>query len=800
MSLTARRGKAVVLRALALAVLVVIVIAGVIVAWLVRSPLPKVNGTLAVAGISAPVTIRRDDRGIPHIEASTEADLMFGEGFACAQDRLWQIDLLRRTAEGKLSEVAGAGAIGIDRYMRTLGLAEAAQRDAAALRGQARLDFEAYAAGVNAAAASHPLPVEFRLLGYRPQPWVASDSLVIIKLMAQRLDDQWSQLELRALLQRRIGVRAADSLMDTHVPGLEHFISGSSPPSAAHAVASSAALHRSPENDARALAGAGAWTYTPPLPPQPQNGSNNWVIAGRLVTTGKPVLSNDTHLEHSVPSTYWLAQLQGAGMDVEGFIIPGIPFIALGHNARIAFGVTSGDPAVQDLYIERFRSPSSDEYLADGRWLKAAHRYERIEIKGQNAQILDVLVTRHGPVMSRAGVHGNALAWTILRGGSEAELLRRLDRASNWAQFEDALSQVVGPAFNWAYADVDGDIGYHLAAKIPKRLHGDGSVPVEGEDDRYAWQGYLPFDSLPHTYNPRAGYVATANNRLAPPDTPVGSSTLFDAPYRLHEIYRRLGQRSRFTPQQAGNIQTDVYDYPRALLATQTARILAATHDARLRLIGSQLAAWDGEAGLASTAPTFLMAEQRALERALVIPKLGPYLAQRYDKDFNAIVPLERVLEHGDQSLLSIGVTRATLAAAIPAACVRAADELGATEAHGIAGIETWGASNEAVFDHPAGKAWPLRALFNIKTFAQAGDGFTVYAAKPDHGPASRLVADLSDWDDSMMLLTLGESGLFNDAHYQDQVEDFAAVRWVTLPFSDAAVAAATKDILTLHP
>jgi len=789
MAFSLKRGRAAVLRAVALTLLSIVVIIAALIAWIIRSPLPKINGSLNVAGIHAPVTIRRDSRGIPHIEASNEADLFFGEGFACAQDRLWQMDLLRRTAEGELSEIVGPAALHIDRYMRTVGLGAAAQRDAEGLRGQSRVDLDAYAAGVNEAASSHPLPLEFRLLGYHLRPWVAADSIAIIKLMAQRLDDQWSQVELRSLLEKKIGLRAARSLMDAQVAGLEHFI-----PSTSSTAKPKLSLFAKP------VADAGALILVNPLPPDPQSGSNNWSVAGKRVTTGLPVLANDTHLGHSVPSTVWLVQLYGAGYDVEGFIIPGIPFVALGHNERIAFGVTSGDVAVEDIFIERFRSRTSDEYIANGHWVRAAHRAERIAIKGQKDEVLDVLITRHGPVLARKGAKANVLAWNILRGGNEIELLRRLDLAANWRQFEDALSQVVGPMFNWVYADVDGNIGYQLAGKVPNRTHGDGSLPVEGQDDRYDWHGYLPFASLPHAYNPSSRILATANNQVVPPNTAVGSSPYFDAPYRIDGIYRRLTTPARLTPEAIGDVQADVHDIPRSRLARITARVLLHNTDVRLHLIGTQLGAWDGQATAMSTAPPFLIAEARALEDMFLVPKIGPGLRDRYDYDFSVLVPLERVIDSGDTSLRSIGITHASILAAIPVACSRAADSVRATARDGIARIEPWGMQNKAIFEHPVGRTWPLDVLFNIKQFAQPGDGFTIYAAKPDHGPASRMVNDLSDWDNSSMSLTLGESGIFNDTHYQDQVQDFASVKWVRMPFSDAAVKAATKDTLRLNP
>jgi penicillin amidase len=753
----------------------VLVIIVAVAAWFIRSPLPKLNGTLSVFGLYSPVTIRRDDRGIPHIRAQSESDALFAEGFACAQDRLWQMDFFRRIAEGKLSEVMGPTTLSVDRYMRTLGLNAAAQHDAARLRGQALRDVQAYADGVNAAAASRPLPIEFRLLGYRPHPWVPSDSIAIIKLMAQRLDDQFDLIELRTIIAHKIGVHAAAALLDVQAPRYEHFVQP----------ASAVALAESPGDELAR--------------PNGRNGSNEWVLSGSRVTTGRPVLSNDTHLEHAVPSYYWLVQLTSPTLNVEGFIVPGIPFVALGHNERIAFGVTSGGVAAQDVYVERFKSAASDEYLANGRWLRARHRIERIAVKGGKLETLDVLVTRHGPVVKRNGTAGFALAWPILTAGSEIELLRKLDFASSWAQFEAALTQIVGPVFNWAYADVDGNIGYHLAGRIPNRLRGDGSFPVEGQDDRYAWHGFIPFDRLPYAYNPRQGFVATANNELDSPRTQIGSSPFFDAPYRIDRIYRRIRAGDMMNPQQIGEIQLDTIDEARRTLAAITVQNLRGSRNPLLQRVASDLARWDGTIDATSAIPTFLVAEQEALIDELLKPKLGDVLVARYVHYYESVVPFERVWR-GDQSLRSIGITQASLRAALPAAVLRAAREVGVTADEGFSHGTPWGQKNEAVFDHPLGRFWPLDALLNVKKFPQQGDGLTVYAAKPEHGPASRLVTDLSNWDNSSMLVTLGESGQFNSPHYQDQVQDFRSARWVATPFSDAAVQAATRDTLILKP
>lgn len=754
-------------------------------AWWLHTALPQRHGSLTVGGIRAQVVIVRDTRGIAHIEARTEEDALFGEGFACAQDRLWQMDLLRRTAEGRLSEIVGPAALPVDRYMRTLGLVGAAARDAGRLRGAAARDAAAYAAGVNAVMQRARLPLEFILLGYRPRLWTVSDSIAIIKLMAQRLDDQWPRVELRALMQKRLGVEAANSLLDMQVPGLERF------------AASSQAAATRPISSVQA-AGPVILGAHMPLPRDPDSGSNGWVVAGFRVTTGAPVLSNDTHLEHAVPSTYWLVQVTAPGLDVEGFIIPGIPFVALGHNRRIAFGVTSADEAVEDVYVERFRSPTSDEYAANGHWLRARHRRERIAVKDRRDVILDVLETRHGPVVARSGRLAYALAWPVLRAGAEVALLRGLDRARDWSSFENALRLGVGPVFNWMYADRAGNIGYQMAGALPARRSGDGSLPVEGWDERFAWRGDIPFDMLPHAFNAPSGYLATANNEVAALGQPGGSSPFFDAPLRVARIYRLLGQPHRMTPRQIGAIQGDVFDAARVILARRTADVLRKDADPRLRDLGRQLSFWNGIVSADSRIPTFLMREETEIVSLVLAPRLGARLTGRYLKDNDAIIPLERVLL-GDGSLRRIGITRSSLLAALPVAARRAA---GFSSAHriGWSALIPWGHVNAALFTHPLGRFWPLTVLLNIAPFPQSGDGLTVDAAKPLHGPASRLVADLSNWDDSSMLLTLGESGIFNDPHYRDQVEAFRTVTWVPTPFSQAAVRAAAKDTLVLCP
>jgi penicillin amidase len=783
-----RTGAKVVAGLVLLALLVILSIA----TWWVRSALPKIDGRVTIPGVDTPVTIQRDDRGIAHVTASSEAALFFGDGYACAQDRLWEMDLLRREAQARLSEVVGPAALPLDRYYATLGLTAAASRDASTLGARELADWGAYAAGVNAYAQSQSPPLEFRLLGYQPPEWTIVDSLSVVKLMEQRLDDEWKTTALRDALARRIGARAMRALTTDTVPAMEHYV-----PGYGGRIAGDSRIDAS---DADAIA-----QQVLPLEADSgadhvqDSGSNNWSISGRRTTTGKPVLSNDTHLSHSVPSTWWIVQLKGAGFDVEGFTIPGVPGVTLGHNERIAFGVTSAYGYAQDIFAERFRDAHSDEYRIGHAWLKAAHRIESIPVKGKPDEKVDVLVTVHGPVVERHGSIGYALAWTALRDADHATALRSLDLASNWTQFRAALSQLVGPNLNFGYADVDGNIGYQDAGKLPLRVGFDGWLPADGTDPRQSWRGDIPFDRMPHAFNPAAGVLATANNALtASGYIPALSTGLYAPPYRIDRIYSLLGQQAKWAPEDAAAIQSDSFDVPDLRLARLTAAALNRSPDPVSQKVAAQLSAWDGHATIDSRATTFVSAERENLTRMLLQPRLGIEY-DTYRGQFHPIAAIERALD-GDRSMASIGITQESVTAAIPRAAAQTVKALGIEAGSGLDALPAWGVADAAEYDHPLGQVWPLNALLNFKPVAQPGDPYSIFQAKPDFGPSMRLLADSADWDHSSMVLTLGESGNWSDAHYGDQLQDWVANSYRPTPFSDAAVAAATRDTLVLTP
>ena len=768
---------------------------------MIRSPLPKLDGTLTVPGIDALVVIRRDDRGIPHITAFTEPDLYFGEGFACAQDRLWQMDLLRRVAEGRLSEILGEKTVDADRYFRTLGFGELARRQVALTGQQAHADLDAFAAGVNAAAANHPHPLEFRLLRYRFEPWTPADSLAIGLLEAQRFDDQWKIKLLRSRLAKKFGGRGALALTNDDVPRLDEYVPGYGGAKrtghplgtirrAALGVLQSPSAFRS--NATTALGRRSNATFSSGA------GSNAWVVAGRRVTSGKPVLSNDTHIPYSVPGVWWMVALRAGSFNVEGFTIPGLPGVIVGHNGRIAWGVTSAAEDVQDLYRERFRSPRSDEYLVGGRWQRAQHRRERISVRDGRGLAFDILTTRHGPVVEREGSTGFALAWTLLRARSSIDFVRSVDAAANWQEFRQGVAALVGPALSFVYADVDGNIGFQNGGRVPLRATGGGAAVVDGTAQDFDWRGDVPFDRLPHVVNPPQGVVATANAPLVPDTFRPVLSTRFGPPYRVHEIYARLSPARPTSPATIGAIQGDVSDRPGLRLAHLTERGLRASTDPVQQAVARQLRAWDGRATADSRVATYVNVERQNLEDMLVGRLLGVDYEVYKEQHFHAMADIDRALD-GDPALAALGLTRSAVLAAIGPAARTTTRQLGLDARRGMEAAPPWGDRNAAVLHHPIGVGWPL-SLLNFRPVPQPGNAFTPFAGRPDEGPSMRFVADLSDWDSSSMVLMLGESGIWTDYHYGDQLADWLNVRMVPTPFSDAAVDAATKDTLRLVP
>ncbi len=522
----------------------VLVAFGVAVYWYAWRPLGETSGEIT-AGISGPATISRDAIGVPHIRAANIEDALFLEGYAMAQDRLWQMDGLRRRAAGELAEIAGPAAVEADRESRRFRMRRVAEEQERRLSADDRKTIAAFARGVNEYIETHRtrLPLEFALLRYDPRPWTIADTILAGLEMYRELTPGW-----RAEMGKLHMLEAGD-------PAKVEFLFPAAAPSA------------------------------------PQPGSNAWAISGAHTTTGKPVLANDPHLDFAIPSPWYLVHLEAPGLNVTGSTIIGIPGVVTGHNDRIAWGITNLEFDVQDLYREQI-DLNSGRYLFQGHEEQARLERDVIGVKGAPSITIATWITRHGPVFLSDAGRQYSIRWTAAEAGGMTFPFVDVDRARNWSEFTAAIGRYAGPAQNFVYADVDGNIGYHATGRLPMRRKCAGDIPSDGASGDCEWDGYIPFDQLPQAFNPLSGIIATANQNPFPaaPDaktvdlkkakdsgkdsgTDSTSAYLvngnFAPPYRVRQIRALLESRPKWQPEEMLRVQTDVYSAFHRFLAKQ---------------------------------------------------------------------------------------------------------------------------------------------------------------------------------------------------------------------------------------
>jgi len=807
-------------------VLLVAVSAGIW--WFVYRPLPQVDGTITLSGLHADVSVERDGWGVPHIRAGSFEDMLEAQGYAMAQDRLWQMDVLRRAALGQLSEILGPGALAIDREFRVLGFQRAAERDAAALSGDSRIAAEAYARGVNKFIEQHKdnLPIEFSLLRYKPRPWLPADSFAITAYMYQSLTDTWEDELNRAKVTERVGADRAKELFSPEA-AMDHFVVGdpdNKKDGSQHARGDSDDDDDDDEMDSDAVLKASngdsvdsapgeqgiAPGITASLWPEARDflsgtnreirrglGSNNWVVSGAHTATGKPLLANDTHLELSVPSIWYEVHLTAPGWNVKGFTLPGAPLVVIGHNDQIAWGFTNNGADVQDLYIETFNPAAPDEYRVNGTWKKAQVLDEIIHVRGKDDEHLKVWVTRHGPVVRRDGDKGYALRWTATEPGGLSNTYNWLGKARNWEEFRAAMKLVYGPAQNAVYADTSGNIGYLMAARVPVRKKGHGEVPVPGDTDDYEWTGYIPFDQLPEAFNPESGLIVTANARVTGPDYKPYLTDRWEEPYRTARIVALLEDRHGLRPEDMLKVENDCFSYPHVFLAEQLSAAVKNVQpkDVRALHLIQGLKDWNGIATADSREIPFLQGVRRALLEMILEPYLGKETSLY---EWRSMTFLQKVLTDRPAKWLPSAYKSYDdmLAASADRAVAKMADQTKSQRPEDW----SWGRFNSLQMRHPVGDSGILKFIFSIPDKAQPGTGYSIRAAGKRHGPSERFVANPADWDDSIMLITSGESGQLGSSHYTDQFSYWFDGTSIVSPFSDQAEKAARKHALTLKP
>ncbi len=526
-------------------------------------------------------------------------------------------------------------------------------------------------------------------------------------------------------------------------------------------------------------------------------GSNNWVVSGGHTATGKPLLANDTHLELSIPSIWYEIHLTAPGWNVKGFTLPGAPMIIIGHNDRIAWGFTNNQADVQDLYIETFNPALPDEYRVKGAWTKAQVIDETIHVKGQPDEHLSVTVTRHGPIVHREGDKAYALRWTATEPGGLANSYNWLGKAHNWKEFREAMKRVWGPGQNAVYADVEGNIGYVMAARVPIRKKGHGEVPVPGDTDDYEWTCYVPFEQMPQALNPESGLIVTANARVVGPLYKPYLTDRWEEPYRTARIYDLLHDRQDLRPEDMLKVETDTYSYPHVFLAEQltAAAKTVKPKDPRAQKLIEGLKDWNGIADADSPEVSFLQAARRAAIDMVLEPFLGK---ETNLYQWRSTTFLQKILTDRPAKWLPSAYKNydELLAAAADTAVTKLAEQSKSNRAEDW----SWNRFNSLDMFHPLGREGLLKGFLSITGKRQSGTQYSVRAAMKTHGPAMRFVANPANWDESILLVPAGQSGQPGSSHYSDQFSYWYEGKPIFAPFSDAAEAKARKHVLTLKP
>ncbi|AFZ67450.1 penicillin acylase family protein [Deinococcus peraridilitoris] len=748
---------------------------------------PKTSGVSSVRGLSGEVTITRDRSGIPHIHArQSDADAFYALGFVHAQDRLWQMEFQRRIAQGRLSEVLGSAALEQDKFLRTWGFYRAAQSALPALSSRSRGLLSAYTAGVNAAIGEDRLPLEFRLLRFRPEPWTDVDSIAWQKLMAFDLGGNWQEELSAQHVAEKLGPQEIPTLFPPYPHDGPTILSERDRPQSGPApqkggrTALSSQTREALAAQLQVVASLGFFGA-------PDKGSNNWVVSGRFTRSGKPLLADDPHLSLQAPMLWYLAELRGPGLHTIGATIPGLPGVVIGRNDRIAWGVTNTNPDVQDLFIE-------------GEDAELSERREVIKVKGQQDVVLTVLESPRGPIISGVGGVRRervALSWTALQeGDTTMDAFVGLNYARNWQDFVTSLRAYVAPMQNFVYADVDGNIGYYAPGRVPLREGWDGRQPVPAGGPQ-RWRGFIPFEALPHVYNPASGMIVTANNKVTPDGDPypLADPSNWAAPYRAQRILELLRSKPKLDLPDMAAVQNDTLsllwrDLKPALLAT-----VPSNTPSRQAL--QILRDWDGRHTPDSVASTIFAAWYSRLAAM-------PNDDLEQDGYWNNPVFIAQQLRSGGKYCANraqeIRSCAELLSTTLASSTKALSEELGTD-----LGMWRWERVHRTRSNHGAlGGVKPLGWIWNRSVSAPGGlftvnvGGYDLASLRQTHGASYRQLIDLAEPDNSRFVGSLGQAGNPMSPHYADQQELWRSGAY--LPMSTRPQDWGAIRVLTLTP
>ena len=752
--------------------LIIVVVIGVYI--FLQSTLPKTKGHIALEGLSAPVEVIRDKWGVPHIFAQDKNDLFYAIGYVMAQDRLCQMDFIRRVGTGSLAEILGEDLIQTDHFLRLLYVMWPEERMVKMLRGKYYYAMEAYAAGVNEFIKTHPnsLSIEFRILGYKPGPWKITDGIYVNLFMGWDLQMGWTgDLTLMKLIEK-VGLKMADEAMPSY-PGDGPTIIPEGTKNFTQIAKTLYPLEKLAEKIPMRFAGVG--------------GSNGWALSGKKTTTGMPILCQDPHLGLTAPSIWYELHINAEDIDAAGVTFPGFPAVVIGNNKDIAWGCTNVMLDDMDFYIEKINPQNPNQYFFKGKWEDMKVVETRIKVKGKDPVIKKIRITRHGPIINdvKKGLkEALAMRWSLNDALGALECFMGLNTAKNWNDFKGAVSQLHGPGQNMPYADRHGNIGYYSCARIPIRANpSDGPLPMPGWDGLHEWVGYVPFEKNPHLFNPEAGFVIMANNKTAPDDYPYYISRYFAAKYRAQRITQLIQEKEKLSVADNQTIQNDIYSIEAKEIVPIILDAFKGTTDLspEIKQALDYLAKWDFATDSRSIASTIFHVTQMKLIENIFKDELGDDLYQTYIgaanemfKGFQLIMAKEDSNWFDDISTTGVKEGRDDI---IRKSIKLAIDELRERFSKDMTKWN-WGELHHHLSGHLVFKDIKyLQNFFNIGPFPIGGSKATVAPAAYDftdpytakHGASTREIIDFSDRTNDKRVITSGCSGQFHSKFYANQ-------------------------------
>ncbi len=769
-----------------------------------RAALPPVEGEVGVTGLSETVEVIRDRWGVPHISAQSLDDLFLAQGFVTASERLFQLDLVLRTANGRLASMFGDPMLALDRFARTVGWNRAGARIAAAYDGLSRRMVASYRAGVRAWLDAMPAaPVEYAVLALEPDVPTGDDAeaywAAAVAYVAWGLSGNFDDELLRAEIADRLGWNVMRDLFPDQPAEAPTVVAG--------------------KHDGRRSAFDLLRTATPR---PPGLGSNNWVVAGSRTITGKPLLANDPHLVVQMPSVWFECHLAAPGYEVAGVAFPFAPGIVVGHSPRHAWGLTNVGGDTQDLYLERL-SDDGSAALYEGAWEPLTIHREEMEIRGRGEpEVLEVRETRHGPILDsylvgvqhptvvQGGVKETyALRWVGSDHGILPSTLHGMATARTFEEFREALRGWHAAGQNVVYADVDGTIGYQCTGRYPIRRAGDGTMPVPGWTSDHEWDGFVPFEELPWSMDPPEGFLATANNRIHDDAYPHLIGRDFAPPFRARRIVELLTSSDRHSRETFAAMHADTVSIPARELLPLLLEVEPA--DERQKEALAQLIGWGGDLAADSTAACIFQVWSKRIAEEILAPKLGEelfvhYFARRVSSRAFGAEVLGNVL--AAPTAVWFGAEgRRPRDDLLRRALDRALDELAGTLGEDMAAWR-WGRLHRVIFAHPLAPIADHAELFTGGVAEKGGDATTIDQGAFEPGAryevavlaSWRQIVDLSDLDASVGVHTTGQSGHPASPHWNDFVTLWGKGEYHPLPFTRGAVEAHTAGAMTLSP